>query len=41
MCVLSALDEAFYVREKYNTAEKCVTPLDGDVNLKNISLRIY
>jgi len=41
VCVLSALDEAFYLPEKYNTAEKCVTPFDGDVNLKNVSLRIY
>jgi hypothetical protein len=41
MWVLSALDVTFYVREKYNTTEKCVTPLDGDVNLKNINLRIY
>ena len=36
-CVLSAFDEAFYIREKNNTAEKCVTLLDGDVSLKNVS----
>ena len=38
---LEFFDEAFYLREKYNTSEKCVIPFDGDVNLKNLSLTIY